>query len=182
MCLATCRVSYGIEVLKNGILLETKDLTTQPYYTFGRSPTADVLLEHPSASRLHVVLQFHGSSREAFLYDCGSTHGSYLNKNRLKARVHAPVRSVAEGEGFQKTVAYKTWQLGLLCLSAWITIYEWHCDLALCASALFGAEPMQKRCTGTPMVMHACQLSPKSEYMYIASLESELGVLLAYCC
>lgn len=81
-----------MEVMKNGTLVETKDLGTQPYYTFGRSPTADVLLEHPSASRLHAVMQFDGTSKEAFLYDCGSTHGTFLNKNRLKARVHAPIR------------------------------------------------------------------------------------------
>eukprot|EP00878_Enallax_costatus_P023914 GHUV01025478.1.p1 GENE.GHUV01025478.1~~GHUV01025478.1.p1 ORF type:complete len:446 (+),score=174.04 GHUV01025478.1:427-1764(+) len=92
-------VSYGIEVLKNGTLVESKDLATQPFYTFGRSPTADILLEHPSASRLHAVLQYDGSSREAFLFDCGSTHGTYLNKDRLKPRVHAPVR-VGDTFGF----------------------------------------------------------------------------------
>jgi hypothetical protein len=40
-------------VLKNGTLVDERPLQGQPCFTFGRSPTADVLLEHPSASRLH---------------------------------------------------------------------------------------------------------------------------------
>jgi len=51
------RVPYGLEVLKHGTLLGSQELNTQAFYTFGRSPTADVLLEHPTASRLHAVLQ-----------------------------------------------------------------------------------------------------------------------------
>ena len=44
-----------------------------------------------SLSRLHAVIQYRGDG-DAFLYDCGSTHGTFLNKRRLKARVHAPLR------------------------------------------------------------------------------------------
>lgn len=50
------------------------------------------MLEHPSASRLHAVLQFKGAAGGAFLYDAGSAHGTFLNKRRLKPRVHAPIR------------------------------------------------------------------------------------------
>jgi pSer/pThr/pTyr-binding forkhead associated (FHA) protein len=50
-------VPYGLEILKHGTLLGSQELNTQAFYTFGRSPTADVLLEHPTASRLHAVLQ-----------------------------------------------------------------------------------------------------------------------------
>jgi pSer/pThr/pTyr-binding forkhead associated (FHA) protein len=50
------------------------------------------VLEHPSASRLHCVLQFKAGSGEAFLYDGGSTHGTFLNKSRLPPKVHVPVR------------------------------------------------------------------------------------------
>lgn len=48
-----CSADFGLETLKNGALLEEKSLTGQPFFTFGRSPAADVLLEHPTASRLH---------------------------------------------------------------------------------------------------------------------------------
>eukprot|EP00775_Hariotina_reticulata_P006570 gene6570-6798_t len=90
--IAGAKVPFGLEILKNGTLLSTQELNSQAFYTFGRSPTADVLLEHPTASRLHAVLQFKGASGEAFLYDCGSTHGTFLNRNRLKAQVMAPIR------------------------------------------------------------------------------------------
>jgi pSer/pThr/pTyr-binding forkhead associated (FHA) protein len=38
------------------------------------------------------VLQFKASTGEAFLFDCGSTHGTFLNKQRLKPGTHAPVK------------------------------------------------------------------------------------------
>jgi hypothetical protein len=91
------RVEYGLEVIKSGTLVEERQLTDKPFITFGRSPTADVLLEHPSASRLHAVLQFRGDDGRAFLYDCGSTHGTFLNKQRVKAQVMAPLRCVLPG-------------------------------------------------------------------------------------
>eukprot|EP00879_Flechtneria_rotunda_P006998 GHRR01007347.1.p1 GENE.GHRR01007347.1~~GHRR01007347.1.p1 ORF type:complete len:746 (+),score=339.15 GHRR01007347.1:207-2444(+) len=86
------RVSYGLEVLKGGILLEQRNVSEWPFFTFGRSPTAGMLLEHPTASRLHAVLQFNRETKEAFLYDCDSTQGTFINKNQLQARVYTPVR------------------------------------------------------------------------------------------
>ena len=49
-------------------------------------------MEHPSISRLHAVLQFRGKDGAAFLYDAGSSHGSFLNKQRLPQRSHTPLR------------------------------------------------------------------------------------------
>ncbi len=43
---------------------QNRPLSGQPYHTFGRNPAADFVLEHPSASRLHAVLQFNGDTRE----------------------------------------------------------------------------------------------------------------------
>ncbi|GFR41935.1 hypothetical protein Agub_g2728, partial [Astrephomene gubernaculifera] len=84
-------VGYTLEVLKNGTIVETRSISSQPYYTFGRNPAADFVLEHPSASRLHAVLQFNGDTREPYLYDPGSTHGTFLNKQRIKPRVFVPL-------------------------------------------------------------------------------------------
>ena len=59
----------------------------------GRSCHApQVPLEHPSISRLHAVLQFRGRDSAAFLYDAGSSHGSFLNKQRLPPHSHSPLR------------------------------------------------------------------------------------------
>ncbi|KAK9810824.1 hypothetical protein WJX73_010298 [Symbiochloris irregularis] len=85
-------VQYVLEVMKNGQIVETRQLGGREYFTFGRSPQCEMQLEHPSISRLHAVLQFKGSDASCFVYDCGSSHGSFLNKRRLKAQVYAPFR------------------------------------------------------------------------------------------
>lgn len=83
-----------LQVLKNGTILEARPIADKDHYTFGRSPTADFPLEHPSASRLHFVIQYNGATGEAFAYDASSTHGTFLNRNRLKPRVFAPLKCV----------------------------------------------------------------------------------------
>ncbi|KAK9805589.1 hypothetical protein WJX72_006586 [[Myrmecia] bisecta] len=89
---APAGLPFSLEVMKNGAILETRDVSAKDHYTFGRSPANDFHVEHPSASRLHAVLQFKGDHGEAFVYDAGSTHGTFLNKKRLRAKAYAPFR------------------------------------------------------------------------------------------
>lgn len=89
--LTTCSLAYTIETMKNGAVVEQRDVNSQGHYTFGRNEGNDFRLEHPSISRLHAVLQYSGAG-ESFLYDNSSAHGTFLNKQRLKPQVHAPVR------------------------------------------------------------------------------------------
>jgi len=84
-------VDFSLEVLKDGAIIETIDCAGRDHLRFGRTPNNDVVLEHPSSSRLHAVLQFANGSEEIFVHDCGSTHGTTVNKRRLKPGVHAPV-------------------------------------------------------------------------------------------
>ena len=58
----------------------------------------DIVLEHPSSSRLHAVLQFNGETRAAYLYDANSAHGTFVNRRRIKAGVHVPIRYPGAGE------------------------------------------------------------------------------------
>jgi hypothetical protein len=78
-------------VLKDGAIVDVVDCRGRGCVTLGRTPDNDVVLEHPSSSRTHAVIQFARGAAEAFVFDNGSTHGTFVNKRRLKARVHAPV-------------------------------------------------------------------------------------------
>ena len=90
------RLEYTLEVMKNGQIMENKAVHEKAHYTFGRSPGSDVVLEHPSSSRLHAVLVFRATDGQAFLYDAGSAHGSFLNKKQIAAKTHVPLRCSPE--------------------------------------------------------------------------------------
>ncbi|XP_041971042.1 kanadaptin [Aricia agestis] len=89
---------YGLEVLKSGIIMERIDLTKKPYYVFGRQPNSDVVMAHPTISRHHAVLQYKAFSEEGevpsgwYIFDLGSTHGTFLNRDRIKERQYTRVR------------------------------------------------------------------------------------------
>ncbi|KAK9842408.1 hypothetical protein WJX84_012265 [Apatococcus fuscideae] len=85
-------IPYTLEIMKGGAVLGKTELETKDHWTFGRHPRSDFVLEHPSASRLHAVLQFRGTDAQGFLFDAGSAHGSFLNKQRLPPREHTPIR------------------------------------------------------------------------------------------
>ena len=82
---------FSLEVLKDGAIVDVVDCRGRSRLALGRTPDNDVVLEHPSSSRLHAVLQFSEGGDEIFLYDAGSTHGTFVNRRKLKSRVHAPV-------------------------------------------------------------------------------------------
>ena len=50
--------SYSLEILKNGIIVDTFKLEGKSHFTVGRLPICDVPFEHPSLSRYHAILQF----------------------------------------------------------------------------------------------------------------------------
>ncbi|KAL0809234.1 hypothetical protein ABMA28_011453 [Loxostege sticticalis] len=89
---------YFLEVLKSGCILDKVDLTKKPYYVFGRLANCDVVMAHPTISRHHCVIQYKAFAEEGeppsgwYLYDLGSTHGTFLNKERLKASHYTRVR------------------------------------------------------------------------------------------
>lgn len=77
---------FYLEVLKDGCIIDQFDVYEKGAYMFGRVDLCDFVLEHPTISRFHAVLQFR-SNGHAYLYDLGSTHGSFINKNQVKKRV-----------------------------------------------------------------------------------------------
>ena len=88
---------FSLEVLKNGCIISNVDLTSKPFHVFGRLPTCDVSLEHPSVSRYHAVIQYKASDtsnseKGFYIYDLGSTHGTTVNKSRLEPKRYYRLR------------------------------------------------------------------------------------------
>ncbi|PVV01967.1 hypothetical protein BB560_003595 [Smittium megazygosporum] len=74
---------YKFEVLKQGSIIETINIPTdQDYFVFGRLPNCDFIMDHPSCSRYHAVLQF-CEDDSVFLYDFNSVHKTFLNKKQI---------------------------------------------------------------------------------------------------
>ncbi|XP_026483390.2 kanadaptin [Vanessa tameamea] len=89
---------YGLEVLKSGMILEKIELTNKPYYVFGRLANCDVVMGHPTVSRHHAVLQYKAFAEDGepasgwYIYDLGSTHGTFINKQKVKQNHYFRVR------------------------------------------------------------------------------------------
>ncbi|XP_023298639.2 kanadaptin [Lucilia cuprina] len=112
--------NYSFEVLKSGqIIDEIKELQNKAFWTFGRLPENDIEMAHPTISRFHAILQYRPKSKQVehinhneeeltdksenniedksppegwYIYDLGSTHGTFLNKQRVPAKVYIRVR------------------------------------------------------------------------------------------
>ncbi|XP_062106413.1 uncharacterized protein LOC133817822 [Humulus lupulus] len=77
--------NFYFEVLKEGSIIDQFDVYEKGAYMFGRVDLCDFVLDHPTISRFHAVLQFKKSG-EAYIYDLGSTHGTFINKNQVKKK------------------------------------------------------------------------------------------------
>lgn len=88
---------YCFEVLKEGRIIETTGLSNKPFYVIGRLSTCDIQMAHPTISRYHAIMQYRKDGDEQnsagfYVFDLGSTHGTFLNKYRIKSNIHVRVR------------------------------------------------------------------------------------------
>ncbi|KAJ9173129.1 hypothetical protein P3X46_016294 [Hevea brasiliensis] len=79
--------NFYLEVLKDGSIIEQLDIYEKGAYMFGRVDLCDFVLEHPTISRFHAVLQFKRNG-DAYLYDLNSTHGTFINKCQVEKKVY----------------------------------------------------------------------------------------------
>lgn len=108
--------SYSFEVLKGGQIVENiRDLQTKAFWPIGKLPDNSIVMAHPTISRYHAVLQYRpetvdDSSSDSedegdnstpekpkvekgwYLYDLGSTHGSFVNKMRVPPKTYIRLR------------------------------------------------------------------------------------------
>ncbi|TRY77451.1 hypothetical protein TCAL_08013 [Tigriopus californicus] len=89
---------YHLEVIKNGSIVSTHDLSGLGVFTMGRWTECHLTLDHPSLSRYHAVLQYRSTPDPPrypagfYLQDLDSTHGTYHNKKRCFPRKFYPLR------------------------------------------------------------------------------------------
>jgi pSer/pThr/pTyr-binding forkhead associated (FHA) protein len=66
--------------MREGVIIENIDLSKKEFYLVGRQgDICDITLDNPTISRKHAVVQ-HKDNGDIFLYDMGSTHGTFINK------------------------------------------------------------------------------------------------------
>jgi pSer/pThr/pTyr-binding forkhead associated (FHA) protein len=96
---------FVLEVIKNGSLINEINVTEKSFFVFGRLPACDVVLDHPSISRYHAILQYRSSTKSLsdneqdplftsgfYLYDLGSTHGTLINKEKIRPKTYYRLR------------------------------------------------------------------------------------------
>ena len=88
-------VSFRIE--KEGAFIRDIDLggallaePQRSFIVFGRDPSSDFCVQHPSISRHHSLFQF-GNDGALFLYDL-STHGTLLNRKAIPKRKYVELK------------------------------------------------------------------------------------------
>ncbi|CAB3401511.1 unnamed protein product [Caenorhabditis bovis] len=83
---------YQLEIVKDGRIVghfNMENRRNSTYVVIGRiKQTCDLVLEHPSISRHHCILQYgedimSRSGKGWHIYELGSTHGSKMNKKKL---------------------------------------------------------------------------------------------------
>ncbi|XP_044756683.1 kanadaptin [Coccinella septempunctata] len=89
--------NYYFEILKDGSIIDTVNLMGKSYWLFGRLANCDIPMQHPTISRYHAVLQYRSEPSETdgagfYIYDLDSTHGTFLNKNKLRPRVYVRIQ------------------------------------------------------------------------------------------
>lgn len=99
---APCHVAgFRLDVYKGGKELEPVDLDAameeEGWALVGRLPDdspvpCHLQLLHPTISRQHAVFQSKAGGR-LLLYDLDSTHGTFVNKRRLRPRSYMPLRA-----------------------------------------------------------------------------------------
>jgi pSer/pThr/pTyr-binding forkhead associated (FHA) protein len=89
---------YYFECIKNGTILENIDLNEKSFYTVGRYYTCDLILEHPSLSRFHAIIQYSNGEIDAnyqkgfYLFDMNSTHGTMINKQKMVPKTYTYIK------------------------------------------------------------------------------------------
>ena len=89
---------YKIDVLKSGVIVNTLNLSSKPYHIIGKVLSCDISLTNETISQFHAILQYRkiinsGNEKGIYIYDLNSTHGTYVNGNRIKPNIYILLHS-----------------------------------------------------------------------------------------
>ncbi|CAD5119749.1 DgyrCDS8344 [Dimorphilus gyrociliatus] len=92
-----CKEPYSLEIIKNGAIVTDLNLLNEEFVVFGREPPSKIIMEHPSISRHHAVLQYCPEDTDRnkkgwHVFDLDSTHGTSLNKRKIESRTFLRLR------------------------------------------------------------------------------------------
>ena len=80
--------TFSLDVLKDGSIIESIKLNDLDHFRIGRlKESCEIVLEHPSISRLHAMLQFRNDGALMIL-DMHSTHGTAVNKEKISYEIY----------------------------------------------------------------------------------------------
>jgi hypothetical protein len=93
---STPKIKYTLEVLKNGSIVGTINFPeNEEFVILGRSEelcSTNFVFEHSSISRQHALIQ-HRDNGRLYIYDLGSTHHTFWNKEEIKPFQYIPLRT-----------------------------------------------------------------------------------------
>lgn len=84
-------LEYWFNVVENGTSINRIFVGTKSVYYIGRLAGCDMEIQHVTSSRCHCVLQYSNDSK-IYLYDNNSSHGTFINNIRLKAKEMTPLK------------------------------------------------------------------------------------------
>uniref|UniRef100_A0A0K0EFI2 FHA domain-containing protein n=1 Tax=Strongyloides stercoralis TaxID=6248 RepID=A0A0K0EFI2_STRER len=89
---------YNLDIIKNGVIVETVKLNESKnisYFTIGRMPENDIVMLHPSISRVHAIIQY-GDGDDGigyYIIDNASAHKTKLNRKVLDPKKFVKLRN-----------------------------------------------------------------------------------------
>ncbi|KAG9147185.1 hypothetical protein Leryth_005405 [Lithospermum erythrorhizon] len=79
------RNEFSIQILKDGLIIDKFNVHDKGHYVFGTTDLCDFILDDPTISPFHAVLQFK-SEGAAYIYDLSSKHGTSVNNKQVNQK------------------------------------------------------------------------------------------------
>uniref|UniRef100_A0A0N4ZG86 FHA domain-containing protein n=1 Tax=Parastrongyloides trichosuri TaxID=131310 RepID=A0A0N4ZG86_PARTI len=89
---------YYIDIIKEGVIAQTVKLNktkNKSYFTIGRTPENDIIMLHPSISRIHAIIQY-GDFEDGlgyYIMDYNSSHKTKLNRKIINPNKFVKLRN-----------------------------------------------------------------------------------------